>query len=59
MWNGDMILCCVDQERSTVLGNCADRPIREIWNDGPYRQLRARWKSGDLAGLLCENCKGS
>jgi MoaA/NifB/PqqE/SkfB family radical SAM enzyme len=59
MWNGDMILCCVDQERSTLLGNCTDRTIREIWNDRPYRRLRERWKSRDLEGLLCENCKGS
>lgn len=59
MWNGDMILCCVDQERSAVLGNCSDRPIREIWNDRPYRQLRESWKTRRLAGLLCENCKGS
>ncbi len=59
MWNGDMILCCVDQERSTVLGNCTDRSIREIWNNPAYRQLREKWRTGRLEGLLCEHCKGS
>jgi (2Fe-2S) ferredoxin len=28
LWNGDMIMCCVDQERTNLLGNCTDRPIR-------------------------------
>ncbi|MDH3637902.1 MAG: SPASM domain-containing protein [Gammaproteobacteria bacterium] len=59
MWNGDMIMCCVDQERSNVLGNCEHRSIRSIWNDPAYQRLRMQWRTRDLAGLLCENCKGS
>jgi hypothetical protein len=27
MWNGDMIVCCVDQERSNWLGNCTQHSI--------------------------------
>lgn len=59
MWNGDLVLCCVDQERTTVLGNCADRSIREIWNSPPYRDVRERWRSRRLEGMLCAVCKGS
>ncbi len=59
MWNGDMIMCCVDQERSNVLGNCQHRSIRSIWNDQAYQRLRARWRTRELTGLLCESCKGS
>ncbi|MFQ5701793.1 MAG: radical SAM/SPASM domain-containing protein [Acidobacteriota bacterium] len=59
MFNGDMIMCCVDQERSKILGNCAERSLKEIWNDPSYQELRRRWRARQLDGLLCENCKGS
>ncbi|MDJ0955870.1 MAG: radical SAM protein [Arenicellales bacterium] len=59
MWNGDMIMCCVDQERSSILGNCTHRSIRDIWNDRAYQDLRHRWRTRQLGGLLCDNCKGS
>ena len=59
MWNGDMIMCCVDQERSNLLGNCQERSIHEIWQDPAYRELRMRWRFRNLEGLLCENCKGT
>jgi MoaA/NifB/PqqE/SkfB family radical SAM enzyme len=59
MWNGDMIMCCVDQERSNILGNCSERSIREIWTDAAYQDLRRRWRTKELDGLLCSDCKGS
>ncbi len=59
MWNGDMIMCCVDQERSNLLGNCSTRSIREVWQNPAYQMLRDRWRKKQLAGLLCENCKGT
>lgn len=59
MWNGDMIMCCVDQERSNLLGNCSTRSIREIWNDRLYQELRQSWRQKKLDGLLCNKCKGT
>ncbi len=59
MWNGDMIMCCVDQERTNLLGNCENRSIKEIWNDPAYQALRHRWRKKELGGLLCETCKGT
>jgi len=59
MWNGDMIMCCVDQERTNVLGNCTNRSIREVWNDAAYQKLRHNWRTHNLQGLLCNKCKGS
>lgn len=59
MWNGDMIMCCVDQERSNLLGNCTGQSISKVWNGAEYRELRERWKNKDLAGLLCTKCKGT
>jgi MoaA/NifB/PqqE/SkfB family radical SAM enzyme len=59
MWNGDMIMCCVDQERSNVLGNCTESSIRDVWQNAAYKDLRRRWREKDLEGLLCEHCKGT
>lgn len=59
MWNGDMIMCCVDQERSNLLGNCGNRSIKEIWNDSKYQELRRSWRTKQLEGLLCNECKGT
>ncbi|MFQ5890536.1 MAG: radical SAM/SPASM domain-containing protein [Gemmatimonadota bacterium] len=58
LWNGDMVLCCVDWERKHVFGNIHDSSIREIWNSEQYRQYRDRMRRNDFAGTLCENCKG-
>ncbi|MFQ5678361.1 MAG: radical SAM/SPASM domain-containing protein [Gemmatimonadota bacterium] len=58
LWNGDMVLCCVDWERAHVFGNVHDRSIREIWNSEGYRQYRERMRRNDFAGTLCEHCQG-
>src|SRR5690606_1329873 len=32
LFNGDVVLCCVDWHRTTILGNLARQSIREVWN---------------------------
>jgi len=59
LWNGDMVLCCVDWERTAVFGNIHQNSIREIWNGEKYRNYRTRMKNRDLAGTLCEHCQGT
>lgn len=58
LWNGDMVLCCVDWERKHIFGNIHEHSIREIWNNEPYRQYRERMRQNDCAGTLCEHCQG-
>ena len=59
MWNGDMIMCCVDQERTFLLGNCERDSVRDIWNGPRYRGLREAWRKKKLGGFLCNTCKGT
>ena len=59
LWNGDMVLCCVDWERTQVFGNIHEQSIREIWNGEGYRKYRQRMMDRDLAGTICENCQGT
>ena len=57
-WTGDMILCCADWHRSTVLGNLYESSMEEIWNGSAYQKHRKRMLCGDVEGLLCQDCKG-
>lgn len=56
LYNGDVVLCCVDWERTTILGNLREQSLHEIWNGPAYLEMRRRYLTGDLKGLLCEKC---
>jgi len=54
--NGDMVLCCVDWERTTVLGNVRTHTIKEVWNSQKAVDIRKNFLSGHTEGLLCHAC---
>jgi MoaA/NifB/PqqE/SkfB family radical SAM enzyme len=56
LYNGDVVLCCVDWERTTILGNLKEKTLEEIWNSPEYMDIRLRYLKGDLGGLLCQRC---
>ncbi len=58
MFNGDMVLCCVDYSREQVLGNITNRSIQDVWNGPVAREIRRRYLAHEFGGLpLCGNCK--
>ena len=58
LFNGDMVLCCVDYSRKQVLGNVAASSVREVWNGPVARAIRRRYIDGDYARLpLCGSCR--
>ena len=58
MFNGDMVLCCVDYSRKQVLGNITGSSIYEVWNGPVAREVRRRYLSHEFEGLpLCGACK--
>jgi MoaA/NifB/PqqE/SkfB family radical SAM enzyme len=56
LYNGDVVLCCVDWERTTILGNLWEQSLEEIWNSPLFLKIRRRYLEGDLKGLLCQKC---
>lgn len=58
MFNGDLVLCCVDYSRRQVLGNVSESSISEVWN-GPVATKIRRWYLDREFGRLplCGNCK--
>ena len=57
LWNGDCVLCCVDWERTTVMGNVRSSSLKEVWNNEAYRNYRRNYLAGRIAGTLCEGCR--
>lgn len=57
LFNGDLVLCCVDWERSTIMGSVREQSIEQVWNNEAYRQMRRRFLAGDLQGTICADCK--
>jgi organic radical activating enzyme len=55
--DGSMVLCCFDTDGQLVIGNTHDHCIEDILTSSPeLMDYRRRHDTGDLAGLLCENC---
>lgn len=57
-FDGDVVLCCVDNSRKVVLGNLRESTLREVWNGEKAMAHRRRYIAGDLEGLeLCGTCR--
>jgi radical SAM protein with 4Fe4S-binding SPASM domain len=40
LFNGDIILCCHDWDRASVVGNVRNNSLREIWNSPKANEMR-------------------
>jgi radical SAM protein with 4Fe4S-binding SPASM domain len=57
LYNGDVIICCHDWERTTVLGNLKESSIREIWNSAKTNSLRRHILHKQYSQIeCCKNC---
>lgn len=60
IFNGDVILCCMDCRREVVLGNVREKTIYEIWNSKLYNEIRDKIYLGknrkNSSNLLCSRC---
>lgn len=59
--NGTILPCCIAPFAAAdysqiILGNALERPIAEIWNDRPYRELRQAVLSDNPAPWPCQHC---
>ena len=54
--NGDIVACCRDLRRQTVLGNILKQSLSEIWNGAAFRELRQNLV--DKKPELSAACKG-
>jgi radical SAM superfamily enzyme YgiQ (UPF0313 family)/MoaA/NifB/PqqE/SkfB family radical SAM enzyme len=40
LYNGDVVLCCMDWRRRVVVGNLREQSIAELWRSDAYRRVR-------------------
>jgi sulfatase maturation enzyme AslB (radical SAM superfamily) len=58
MFNGDLVLCCVDYSREQVLGNIVGSSIEQVWNGPVAKEIRRKYLAHEFEALpLCGNCK--
>ena len=58
---GTALPCCIAPFATTdyegiMLGNVFERPLAEVWNDGPYQDLRAAVLGKHPAPWPCQHC---
>jgi MoaA/NifB/PqqE/SkfB family radical SAM enzyme len=61
LFNGQVILCCVDWFRTVVTGDLSAQTAQEVWNSEAMESIRRALAANDLQRLppLCVNCTES
>lgn len=61
LYNGDVVLCCMDWRREIVLGNVKKQSIYDVWHSAKYHQLREQIKGNieSKPDFLCKRCESS
>jgi radical SAM protein with 4Fe4S-binding SPASM domain len=59
-WNGDVVVCCYDQNGENVIGNLLRQTLTEVWNGRTARHLRRRIARAvsdpDAEPGMCRSC---
>lgn len=56
--NGDVSVCCFDNDRKLVIGNLKEKTLDEVLHSQELEHIRTVHKSGafDSSDLICKNC---
>ncbi len=61
LYNGDVILCCMDWRREVVLGNVKTQNMYKIWNGEKYNKIR-KMINGRIESppdFICKRCEAA
>ena len=58
LYNGDVILCCMDWNRETVIGNLNEQSLDDIWGGEAFENIRAKVSGDTKTGnnFICKKC---
>ncbi len=61
LFNGNIILCCMDWKRENILGNIRNKSIKDIWNDKKYMKTEQiiLGKLKSPKNFICKKCEES
>ncbi len=58
LFDGRVVLCCMDWRAQYVLGNVNKNSIKQIWHSARYEEIREKiYKGKENAPVLCKKCK--
>ncbi len=57
--NGDLVLCCIDYDGKTKIGNIGESSIREILSSDRLAEIMDGFKGFRLVHPHCRHCQGS
>ncbi len=56
-WDGEVVICCDDVDRKTVLGNVKNTSLHEIWAGEALKKYRQYHLNGEYEKIpICKNC---
>jgi len=61
LYNGDVVLCCMDWKREVILGNIREESLYNIWNSEIYCITR-KMRDGKIeshSNFICKRCDAS
>jgi len=61
LYNGDVILCCMDWKREFILGNVKKQSIYDMWNGEKYNRAR-KMRDGIIespSSFICKRCEAA
>jgi radical SAM protein with 4Fe4S-binding SPASM domain len=56
-WNGDFVVCCMDFDGNSKMGNLSKESLAEVWNSSSMLKLRKEHIENNYINPLCKNCK--
>ncbi|MAG38845.1 hypothetical protein CMO90_02045 [Candidatus Woesearchaeota archaeon] len=61
LYNGDVVLCCMDWKRKNILGNVNKQSLNDIWNSEKYLKIEMMIKGEILSSedFICKKCEES
>lgn len=59
LYTGDVVLCCIDYDGKTALGNLQDRPLLDILRDPELERIMQGFRRARLVHPHCRRCLGS
>ncbi|KAF0181321.1 MAG: radical SAM protein [Nitrospirae bacterium] len=59
LWNGDVVLCCVDFDGNTVVGNVKDGTLKEVLSSNAVGTIMDGFRKYRLEHPYCKRCLGS
>ncbi len=61
LFNGDVVLCCMDWRREVVIGNVREKSVYEVWNSKRNRYYQKLINGENMAppDFLCYRCEAA